>query len=88
MPARKPIASAPKDGRKITVYWNDEDDQENESIAQYRSLDKLKMGGGDWDETDAGWWTFTDSHTQKRIEPDSWLDPAAAGGDDEDEENA
>ena len=83
MPARKPIGSAPKDGRKITVYWVDEDGQENESIAQYRSLDRLKTGGGDWDENDTGWWIFTDSRTQKRVEPDAWLDENALGDEDE-----
>ena len=45
----KPIASAPKDGRKITVYWTDRDGQENESIAQYRSAERLKSMG-DTDE--------------------------------------
>ena len=55
-----PITTAPKDGRKVTVVWIDDDDQRNESVGQYRSLDKLKAGGGDWDETDTGWWIFTD----------------------------
>ncbi|MGH6762844.1 MAG: hypothetical protein ACRECW_14790 [Phyllobacterium sp.] len=86
MPARKSISSAPRDGRKITVYWMDEDEQENESIAQYRSLDRLKAGGGDWDESDTGWWTFTDSRTQRKIEPSAWLDESV-DGDDEEEAN-
>jgi hypothetical protein len=73
MAARKPIDTAPKDGRKVQVYWTDADGQENESIAQYRSLERLKAAGGEWDESDAGWWAFVDSDTQKRITPHSWI---------------
>lgn len=73
MAARKTIDTAPKDGRKIQVYWTDADGQENESIAQYRSLERLKAAGGEWDESDAGWWAFVDSDTQKRITPHSWI---------------
>ena len=75
----RPITTAPKDGRKITVHWTDRDGQENTSIAQYRSLDRLKGAGGDWDDGDAGWWAYVDSDTQKRIEPHSWSAP----GDEE-----
>lgn len=59
----KPIATAPTDGRKVMVQWRDRMGVENSSIARYRS-------GGDPEE--AGWWTFVDSDTQKRIEPHSW----------------
>ena len=79
---KQPISTASRDGSKVTVYWTDRDGQENESIARYRSLDRLKAAGGDWDDNDAGWWTFVDSGTQKRIEPHSWLAP----GSDADEE--
>ncbi|TKT74211.1 hypothetical protein [Aquamicrobium sp. LC103] len=72
MASGKPITTAPRDGSKITVYWTDKDGQENESIAQYRSLEQLKNSGGEWDESDAGWWTFIDGDTQQRIEPHSW----------------
>ena len=82
MDAKRPIATAPKDGRKVTVYWTDRDGQENESLAQYRSLDRLQAAGGDWDESDTGWWAYVDSDTQKRIEPHSWKSPSA---DDEEE---
>ena len=41
----KPIETAPRDGRKVTVLWTDRDGQENETIAQYRSLDRLKPRG-------------------------------------------
>jgi hypothetical protein len=68
-----PINTAPLDGTKIMVLWIDEDDQKNESVAQFRNLDKLKLSGGDWDESDAGWWIFTDSKTQKKIEPILWI---------------
>jgi len=78
----QPIATAPKDGRKVSVLWTDRDGQENESIAQYRSLDRLQRAGGEWDESDAGWWTYVDSDTQKRIEPHSWR-PSTAGEDEE-----
>ena len=78
----KPIATAPKDGRKVTVFWTDSDGQENESLAQYRSLDWLKRAGGDWDDSDAGWWAYVDSDTQKRIEPHGWR---PAGLDDDEE---
>lgn len=79
-----PIDTAPKDGSKITVIWTDDDDQRNESIAQYRALDRLKAGGGDWDESDTGWWTFIDSTTQRKIAPVAWISETA--GDDEDED--
>ena len=69
----KPIDTAPRDGRKVTVLWTDRDGQENESIAQYRSVDRLKQAGGDWDESDAGWWAYVDSETQKKISPHSWI---------------
>ena len=82
MSAKQPIATAPRDGRKITVLWTDRDGQENESLAQYRSLDRLKATGGDWDDSDTGWWAYVDSDTQKRIEPHSWRPP----GDDDDAE--
>jgi hypothetical protein len=70
MATRRPIATAPKDA----------DGQENESIARYRSLDRVKAAGGDWDAADAGWWIFTDSDTQRRVEPTAW---AAADEDDD-----
>lgn len=72
MSSRQPISTAPRDGTKVTVYWTDRDGQENESIARYRSLDRLKAAGGDWDETDEGWWAFIDGSTQKRIDPHEW----------------
>jgi len=72
---------SPKDGRKITVVWTDDDDQRNESIAQYRTLAQLQAGGGEWDEADTGWWTFTDSKTQRKIEPTAWISET---DDDED----
>lgn len=84
MSGKQPISTAPKDGSKVQVFWTDEDGQENESIGQYRSLDRLKATGGQWDETDAGWWIFTDSNTQKKVSPHSWQ-PATKAGDDEDE---
>ena len=80
--ARQPISTAPTDGSKVTVYWTDGDGVTNESIAHYRSPDRLKAAGGDWDANDAGWWTSIDSHTQKKIEPTSWR-PVSA--DDEEE---
>lgn len=82
MSAKQPISTAPTDGRKVTVFWTDADGQENESIAQYRSLDKLKATGGDWDENDAGWWTYTDSSTQRKISPHSWTSNPDAGDDE------
>lgn len=82
MSSKRSIDTAPKDGRKVTVYWTDGDGVENETIAQYRSPERLKAAGGDWDEGDAGWWAYVDSDTQKRIEPHSWRAP---GGDEEDD---
>ncbi|WP_296745241.1 hypothetical protein [Mesorhizobium sp.] len=67
MAERKPIASAPKDGSKVTVMWKDGDGVVNESIAQYR---------------DGGWWVYTDSNTQKKVDPTSWR-PASADDDDQ-----
>ena len=81
MAARRPIATAPKDGSKVRVFWTDADGQENESIGRYQSLDRLKRVGGDWDEADAGWWVFTDSHVQRKVEPTAWV-----GKDEEDDE--
>ena len=71
----KPMETAPRDGRKITVLWTDRDGQENESIAQYRSPERLKQAGGDWG-------AYVDSDTQKRIEPHGWK-PADSGDEDE-----
>lgn len=82
MTAPKPISTAPMDGSKITVVWTDRNGQENQSIAQYRSLARMKATGGDWDESDAGWWAFIDSDTQRRIEPHGWK--SFTGGDEED----
>lgn len=65
MPEREPIATAPRDGTKVTVYWTDGDGVTNESIAR-------------WD--DGAWWAYTDSRTQKKIEPTSWR-PASADDD-------
>lgn len=67
MADRKPISTAPMDGSKVTVYWKDGNGVINESLAQYR---------------DAGWWTYIDSDTQKRVEPTSWR-PASDDSDDE-----
>lgn len=78
---KQPISTAPQDGTKVTVYWTDVDGQENESIAQYRSPERLKAAGGDWDRSDGGWWIYTDSDTQKRVNPHSW-----SGKPDADEE--
>jgi hypothetical protein len=68
MAERKPISTAPKDGTRITVYWTDGDGVMNESIAR-------------WSSEDNSWWAYTDSSTQKKIEPTSWR-PASS---DEDE---
>lgn len=78
-----PIASAPKDGRKITVVWLDDDDQRNESIGQFRSLSQLQAAGGDWDETDTGWWVYVNSRTQQKVDPVGWI--SETDDDDPDE---
>ena len=86
MSKKQSISSAPKDGSKVQIFWTDEDGQENQSIGQYRSLDRLKATGGQWDETDAGWWIFTDSSTQKKVTPNGWEPAKKAddeGGDEE-----
>ena len=83
MAKKLPISTAPMNGTKVTVLWTDEDGQENESVARFHSLAQLKADGGDWDEGDTGWWTFTDSRTQVKIDPTAWI---AQGADDEDEE--
>jgi hypothetical protein len=67
MADRKPISTAPTDGSKVTVLWNDSDGVANESIAQYR---------------DGGWWVYIDSQTQKKVAPTSWR-PASGNDDDE-----
>lgn len=85
MASKQPIATAPRDGTKMRIFWTDEDGQENESIGQYRSLDRLKATGGQWDEADAGWWIFTDSSTQKKVTPHAWQ-PADAPEEDEEAE--
>ena len=71
----RPIETAPRDGRKVTVHWTDRDGQENTSIGQYRAAERLRAAGGEWDESDEGWWAYVDSDTQKRIEPHSWSAP-------------
>lgn len=74
MRQQHPINTAPKDGRSVTVLWTDFDGKNNESPARYRNLDQLKKAGGDWNESDSGWWTFIDSTTQKKIEPTAWIE--------------
>ncbi|EXL09680.1 hypothetical protein [Aquamicrobium defluvii] len=74
MADREPISSAPKDGSRVTVYWTDSDGVMNESIAR-------------WDAGDQAWWAYTDSRTQKKIEPTSWRpDNADDEADEADEE--
>ena len=67
MAERKPIATAPTDGSKVTVMWKDSDGVVNESVGQYR---------------DGGWWVYIDSTTQKKVQPTSWR-PAASDDDDQ-----
>ncbi|MCB1465613.1 MAG: hypothetical protein KDK08_00305 [Rhizobiaceae bacterium] len=67
----QPIATAPKDGTKITVHWTDRDGVENTSIAQYRAPEHLKAFA-DWNEGDVGWWAYIESDIQQRIDPHSW----------------
>lgn len=76
----RPMDSAPRDGRKVVVFWTDRDGQENESIAQYRSPERLRALG-EFDGSDVGWWAYVDSDTQKRIEPHGWANP----GEEEEE---
>lgn len=80
MAKRRPIETAPRDGSQVRVFWTNEDGEESESIARYRALDRLKLAGGYWDDADTGWWTFVDSKTQIRIEPNDWK---PEGPDDE-----
>jgi hypothetical protein len=70
MPARQPISTAPRDGSKVTVYWTDGDGVMNESLAR-------------WDAADEAWWAYTDSRTQKKIEPTSWRPASSDEGEDE-----
>ncbi|TPW31908.1 hypothetical protein [Pararhizobium mangrovi] len=72
MTSRKPISTAPTDGTRVTVYWTDHNGTLNESLAHYRSLNRLEKAGGDWSAADEGWWTFVDNDTQKRIHPEEW----------------
>lgn len=81
---KSPIETAPRDGSKVTVLWTDAEGVENESVAQYRDPARLRRSGGDWDETDAGWWTFIDGRTQKKIEPHAWRERGAGSFDSED----
>ncbi|WP_434724032.1 hypothetical protein [Mesorhizobium sp. RIZ17] len=67
MAERKPITSAPKDGSKVTIMWKDGDGVVNESVGQYR---------------DGGWWVYTDSATQKKVDPTSWRPASDDDGDD------
>ena len=76
----RPIETAPKNGARNTGFWGDRDGQENESVAQYRSAERLQAIG-EFDPSDVGWWAYIDSDTQKRIEPHGWTAP----GDEEDE---
>lgn len=73
MASKRPIETAPRDGRSVCICWTDSDGQENESIGRYRSVERLKKAGGDWDDGDEGWWVFTDGRTQKKVEPHAWM---------------
>ena len=70
---RRTMESAPRDGRTLRVFWTNEYGEESLALARYRSLDRLRLAGGDWDAADEGWWTFIDGRTQRRIEPEAWL---------------
>jgi hypothetical protein len=63
MAERQPMASAPKDGSEVTVYWTDADGVMNESVGRWQ---------------DGGWWVYIDSDTRKRVQPSSWR-PDGAG---------
>ena len=63
------METAPRDGTAVTVQWRDREGVENVSLARYRS----------GDPSEAGWWVFVDSDTQKRVEPHGWI---PAGADD------
>ena len=67
MADRKPIATAPTDGSKVTVLWKDSAGVVSESVGQYR---------------DGGWWVYIDSDTQKKVDPTSWR-PASSDDDDD-----
>ncbi|CAN7693453.1 hypothetical protein [Mesorhizobium caraganae] len=67
MADRKPIATAPTDGSKVTVLWKDGAGVVSESVGQYR---------------DGAWWVYTDSDTQKKVDPTSWR-PASSVDDDD-----
>ncbi len=67
MADRKPIATAPTDGSKVTVLWKDSAGVVSESAGQYR---------------DGAWWVYIDSDTQKKVEPTSWR-PASSDDDDD-----
>jgi len=81
MPKTSPIDTAPRDGSKVRLLWTDADGQENESIGQYRALERMRSTGGDWDESDAGWWVFIDGATQRKVAPHAWI----SRGDEEEE---
>lgn len=86
MRKQQPISTAPQDGSTVTVIWTDFDGQINESPARYRNLNQLKKAGGDWTDSDSGWWTFTDSTTMKKISPSAWVENFDDSSEDEDEE--
>ncbi|MCC6204165.1 MAG: hypothetical protein IT533_04185 [Hyphomicrobiales bacterium] len=69
-----PISTAPTDGRKVMVQWRDRDGVENTGWAQYLS--------GSGDPQGAGWWTYVDSDTMKRVQPHGWSDQAEEEGDE------
>ena len=54
--------------------WGDRDGGENTGWAQYLS--------GSGDPQGAGWWTYVDSDTMKRVQPHGWSDKAEEGGDE------
>jgi len=67
MAERQSIATAPKDGSEVTVYWTDGDGVMNESV-------------GKWDAGDQAWWVYVDGDTKKKVQPTSWR-PASSDDD-------
>lgn len=72
----QPIATAPKDESEIIVGFDIADTWIVRS-AWYRSAELIVHLGGEWDETDIGWWSYKNSVTQEKLEgiyePTHWL---------------
>lgn len=67
------IEKEKKEGSKINVIWIDDEEKRKEQIEKYRKIEKLRDGGGKWEEEDKGWWKLKEKKKKRKIEKKEWI---------------